>query len=159
MNLVDKILDTLEGINDINTVIYDNQFSSNLRIDRKPAPYAIMYLLTDWGLDISKGTSKEGADIQVFFCDTANFDAKGEEKDVIVNSMYSIAKQFIATLLEDNTIRVLDDSVRIRSSYGRYDKFVVGVSVQLRIEEKQGSCIYIPEIEPEPDENNEENEG
>lgn len=141
MELVNKIRNILSQMTDVQTVIYDNQFSSNLRVDRSPAPYAILYLLSDWTVDISSGVAKEGAEIQVFFADRAKFDCKGEEKDLIVMRMELMAREFIRRVLDDKTIRVTDDTVKLRSSYGSFDAFVVGVSVMLKIEDKQGGCI------------------
>lgn len=141
MTLVNKIRDILAQMPDIQTVIYDNQWSSNLRVDRSPAPYAILYLLSDWTIDISSGVAKEGAQLQVFFADRAKFDCKGEEKDLIVTQMELIAREFIRRVLADNTIRVIDDTIKLRSSYGSFDAFIVGVSVTMNIEDKQGNCI------------------
>lgn len=151
MTLVNKIRSILnsmltpehpvEGTEYINTVMYDSGWSANVRIDRNPAPYALLYLLSDWTLDISKGVAKEGADIQVFFFDKANLDAKGEEKDLIVTQMELIAREFIRRVLADNTIIVAEDTIKLRSSWGQFDKFCVGVSVTMKIEDKQGGCI------------------
>jgi len=141
MTLVNKIRAILGSIDDINTVMYDSGWSANVRIDRNPAPYALLYLLSDWTLDISKGVSKEGADIQVFFFDKANLDAKGEEKDLIVTQMELIAREFIRRVLADNTIIVAEDTIKLRSSWGQFDKFCVGVSVTMKLEDKQGGCI------------------
>lgn len=141
MILVNKIRDILAQMPDIQTLIYDSAWSSNIRVDRSPAPYAILYLLSDWTVDISSGVAKEGAQLQVFFADRAKFDCKGEEKDLIVTQMELIAREFIRRVLADNTIRVIDDTIKLRSSYGSFDAFVVGVSVTLNIELRQGSCI------------------
>lgn len=141
MTLVNKIRAILGSIDDINTVMYDSGWSANVRIDRNHAPYALLYLLSDWTLDISKGVAKEGADIQVFFFDKANIDAKGEEKDLIVTQMELIAREFIRRVLADNTILVAEDTIKLRSSWGQFDKFCVGVSVTMKIEDKQGGCI------------------
>lgn len=141
MTLVNKIRAILGSIDDINTVMYDSGWSANVRIDRNPAPYALLYLLSDWTLDISKGVAKEGADIQVFFFDKANLDAKGEEKDLIVTQMELIAREFIRRVLADNTILVAEDTIKLRSSWGQFDKFCVGVSVSMKLEDKQGGCI------------------
>ena len=159
MNLVDKVRDILSQLIDVKTVIYDSAWSANVRVDRKPAPYAILYLLSDWTIDVSKGNAKEGAELQIFFCDRAKFDATGEEKDVVVKQMEEIAKQFLYAVLHDRTITVVDDTVKMKSSYGQFDAFVVGVSVVLRIEEKQGSCLPEPSIptpEPESEDGNDD---
>ena len=152
MVLVQKILDILnsmltpetpeQGVEYLNTVIYDSGFSASVRVDRKPAPYAIFYLLSDWNIDLSKGTAvKEIANIQIFFADTANFDAKGEDKDVIVNRMEGLARDFIRRLLEDRSIKILDDTIKVQSTYGKFDKFLVGTTLNIKIEERQAQCL------------------
>lgn len=141
MILTDKILAILREMNSVETVLYDSGFSANVRIDRKEGPYALLYLLTDWAIDVSKGTAKEAAEIEVFFFDKGNFDSTGEEKDVTVKAMSVIALEFVAKLMTDKTITVKDDTIKMRSTYGRYDKFCVGVSVHVNIEAKQGTCI------------------
>ena len=152
MVLVNKILSILnsmltpenpiEGVEYLNTVIYDSGFSANVRIDRKPMPMALFYLLNDWSIDLSKSTAiKEAANIQIFFADIANFDAKGEDKDLIVSRMELIAREFIRKVLADRSIVIVDDKITLQSSYGKFDKFVVGVSVSFKIEERQSSCL------------------
>lgn len=152
MNLVTKVLNILntmlppenpeEGVTYLQTILYDSGFSANVRIDRKPMPMALVYLLTDWNIDLSHGIAvKEQANIQVFFADVANFDAKGEDKDIIVNRMIALAREFLSKVLADKSIKLTDDVIRIQSSYGKFDKFVVGVTLNLKIEERQASCL------------------
>lgn len=140
-NLISKILDILNGMTGIQTVIYDNGHSANVRIDRKPTPAALLYTLPDWTLDISKGTAKEKADIQVFFFERVDFDCKAEDKLQIFENTNSLAREFIRELLSDGDIRVLDDEVKITATYGQFDSFVAGCTVNITIEEKQPSCM------------------
>lgn len=151
MIIVDKIRTILnsmlppqtpvEGTEYVKYVMYDSSFSANVRIDRNPSPIALLYLLSDWQIDVSRGTKKEGAEIQVFFADRAKFDCKGEDKDSIVKRMETLALDFISRVLAEKSLAVVDDTVKMRSSYGQFDAFMVGVSVTLRLEERQGSCI------------------
>ena len=142
MILPNKILSILNSLDDVKTVIYDSGFSANVRIDRKESPVALFYLLNDWKIDVSKSTAvKEKANIQVFFCDRANFDAKGEDKDIIITRMELIAREFIRRVLEDHSITIVDDNIRLQSSFGKFDSFMVGVSVELKIEERQSTCL------------------
>ena len=158
-NLINKVLDILDNIESIQTVLFDNGHSSNVRIDRKPTPAALLYTLPDWNLDISHGTTKESADIQVFFFDRTGLDVKAEDKLDIFENMGEIAREFIYRLLNDNTVRVLDDTVKITATYGEFDSFVCGCTVNLTIEEKQGECLYTePEPTPESEETSENNE-
>lgn len=140
-NLTNKVLAILNDIAGIQTVIYDNGHSANVRIDRNSTPAALLYTLPDWKLDISKGTAREKADIQVFFFDRVNFDCKAEDKLQIFENMNSLARDFIRELLADSEIRVLDDEVNIKAVYGEFDAFVCGCVVNITIEEKQGECL------------------
>lgn len=140
-NLTNKVLAILNDIAGIQTVIYDNGHSANVRIDRNSTPAALLYTLPDWTLDISKGTAREKADIQVFFFDRVNFDSKAEDKLQIFENMNSLARDFIRELLSDSEIKVLDDEVKITATYGEFDAFVCGCVVNITIEEKQGECL------------------
>lgn len=153
-NLINKVLDILNSTESIQTVLFDNGHSSNVRIDRKPTPAALLYTLPEWFLDIGQGSSKERAEIQVFFFERVNFDSKAEDKLNIFENMGEISREFIYRLLNDSTIRVIEDEIKITACYGEFDAFVAGCVVNITIEEKQGSCLYIePEPTPEPDEN------
>lgn len=152
-NLISKILDILNDMTGIQTVMFDNGSSSNVRIDRKPTPAALLYTLPDWTLDISHGTAKERADIQVFFFERVDFDSKAESKLETFENTNSLAREFVNILLSDSTVKVLDDTIKITASYGSFDSFVAGCVVNITIEEKQGSCIWTPEPTTEPEEN------
>lgn len=150
MNLVNKVKTILAGmipetppLTDpyLKYVMYDSGWSANVRVDRNPTPAALLYLLSDWKLDVSTQTVKESANMQIFFFDVTNLDAKGEEKDLVVQRMETLAKEFIANILADKTIVIKSDKIKIESAYGRFDKFVCGVTVQLEIEERQPSCL------------------
>lgn len=164
MIITDKILSILRSMSSIKTVMYDNNFSANQRVDRAEMPGALLYTNTDYNVNISKGYQKESCEVEIFFFDVAQFDSKGETKDIIVTNQSEIAKEFLAELLKDKSLRILSDDIKFKSCWGKWDKFVVGISLEFTIEEKQGSCLYIePEPEPEPDyepnEDNTQNEG
>ena len=139
--IVDKILNILNQIDELKTVIYDQDFSANVHIDRKPTPGALIYCLPDWNLNIKTGLTKESADFQIFFFTPTQLDIKAEDKLSDIENMYQITRDFLSKLLKDNTIRVIDDNVVIKATYGKFDKFVCGVSLQIKIEQKQGYCI------------------
>lgn len=158
MEIVNKVKDILNTIDGLKTVLYQSGFSANVTLDRKETPAAVLYLLTDFDIDIQHGTSKESAELEILFCDRTRFDITGDQKDTIINNCTDLAKEFISKLLAEKTLYINQDSIHCKCSYGKFDTFVAGVSVELRIEEKQGSCLYI-EPEPEPDEDNTQNEG
>lgn len=140
MKLVEKVLEILNSVSDIKTVIYDSGFSTNVRIDREPVPAALLYLLDEFDVDISKGQKKESANMQVFIFNICPLDAKGEEKDEILDGIEPLVFEVIRRLSEDKDISI-DSNIRIKSTYGRFDKFVIGYSVELKIESRQGECL------------------
>ena len=153
-NLTNKILAILNDIAGIQTVMFDNSHSANVRIDRNSTPAALLYTLPEWFLDIGHGSSKERAEIQVFFFDRVNFDSKAEDKLNTFENMGEISREFIYRLLNDSTIRVIDDEIKITACYGEFDAFVAGCTVNITIQMKQGECIY---TEPAPEPENEDN--
>ena len=162
MEIVNKVKNILNSMTGLKTVLYQSGFSANVTLDRKETPAAVLYLLTDFDIDIQHGTSKESAELEIFFCDRTRFDITGDQKDAIINNCTDLAKEFISKLLAEKTLYINQDSIHCKCSYGKFDTFVAGVSIELRIEEKQGSCLYIepePEPEPEPNEDNTQNEG
>lgn len=155
--IINRLLGILENMSGVQTVMYDNSNSANVRIDRKPTPAALVYTLPDWKVDISHGSARESCEIQVFFFNRVDFDSKAESKLETFENMGEIAREFIYRLLNESTIRVLDDTIKITATYGSFDSFVAGCTVQITIEEKQGSCMYVEnEPTPEHDENSQE---
>lgn len=140
-NLISKVLDILNGMTGIQTVMFDSGNSANVRIDRKPTPAALLYTLPDWTLDISRGTAKEKADIQVFFFERVDFDSKAESKLETFENTNILAREFIRELLSDGEIMVLDEEVKITAAYGKFDSFVAGCTVNITIEEKKPACL------------------
>lgn len=160
MEIVNKVKDILNSIEGLKTVLYQSGFSANVTLDRKETPAALLYLLTDFDIDLSNGLSKESCDLEIFFCERTKFDITGDQKDTIINNCTALAKEFISKLLAEKTLYINQDSIHCKCSYGKFDAFVAGVSVELRIEERQGSCLYIePEPDYEPNADNTQNEG
>lgn len=141
MILIDKILNHLNNVSGISTVMYDSGFSANVRIDRTEMPGALFYLLNSYDIELSGDSKKESADVQVFFFNTCPFDCKGEQKDEILSTIEPLALQFIQLVRSDKTINITTDKIRLESTYGKFDKFVIGYTVSLSIEERQSSCI------------------
>lgn len=122
---------------------YNDLATANIRLDRdKPNPTAVMYQITDWYLDISTGLLKERAAVNVSFLQKeGKLDAGGLGQDQIIDAMKDIAVDFISAVKSDDSLAVLDDSVKMRSVFLRSDSNRTGVNVQMEIEERQGSCI------------------
>ena len=129
----------------IETVLYESPYFANIKIDRKPAPYGILYLIAVAELDLTNNL-KETAEMEVFFADTVQFGADGMTQQTIIDKMMDLAKEFVALLKADKTV-VIDDNIRMVSSYAKFDKNVTGVSIQFTIRERQSKCL--DSIEPE----------
>lgn len=129
----------MNSMEDLNTVLYESPYFSNIKIDRKPAPYGILYLINVAELDLSNNL-KESVEIEVFFCSPVDFGADGPKQQAVIDDMMPIAKQFVALMKQDKYF-VIDDTIRITSSYAKFDKNVTGVSVQMTIKERQSKCI------------------
>lgn len=140
MKIVDKILDILNSMSDVETVLYESPSYTNIKLDRKPGPYAILYLLTDMEIDLSRGYAVEGCDVEVFFADLVKFDADGPTHQAVVDRMLGIARQFISLLLAERGLK-FDEKIELKTAYGKFDKNVTGVSLALHLEERQGSCV------------------
>lgn len=149
---INKITTILNTMTEVKTVMFDNNFSANQRIDRAELPGALLYTVPDWNINIATGVSKEQVEVQVFFFDNGEFDSKAEDKLPIFEDMSLLAREFISKILADKTLLIQDDSINIKSVYARWDKFVVGCTLTLRLIERQGDCIYT-EPEPEPTDN------
>lgn len=140
MKLVEKVLEILNSAPNIKTVIYDSGFSTNVRIDRTPTPTALLYLLDEFDVDISKGQKKESANIQIFIFNICPLDAKGEKKDEILDDIEPLVFNVIRRLSEDKDISI-DSNIKVKTTYGRFDKFVIGYSTEIKIESRQGECL------------------
>ena len=140
MRIVEKILDILNSMDGVQTVLHESPSYTNIKIDRSPAPYAILYLLTDMEIDLSKGYAVDGCDVEVFFADLVKLDADGPTHQAVVDRMVVLARRFVSLLLADRSM-TFGDKVELKTAYGRYDKNVTGVSLSLHVDDRQGECI------------------
>lgn len=147
MILVDKTLHILNALSGVNTVLYDSPWMQNFRIDRKTGPFALMYPIVDIEDSFSnQNTYKEAISIEVFFADVVKFDADGEAHLEVVDDMYEIAKAFVHQLQLDKDI-MIDGDVRMHTGYGKYDKYLSGVSVECKLVLRQPVCLASEEPE------------
>lgn len=142
----DIILETLEEIPGIQTILYENAFSANVVLDRKPCPAAILYTITDYTFDISKGIYKESTEASIFFCDIMpQVNSFSNDTEPIIERMLAIAKDFLRVLLEklkENNMYLENNTLELRTTFGKFDKHVCGVSISnLQIKNRQGSCL------------------
>ena len=145
MELVNKVLNILNSMSGVSTVLYESPYFSNIKVDRKPEPYGIVYLLQTVNLDLTNNL-KESTDIEVLFCKMVPLGADGEKQGEIVDDMMVLAKQFISLLKDEKSV-VFGDNVVIRTAYAKFDKNLTGVSVELTLTDRQSKCL--DSVEPE----------
>lgn len=139
MELQDKILAILNSMQEISTVIYGSGFDANVRLDRKPDPAAIVYLLQSWSIDVTKMMKRKECDIAIYFCKRYDFGAKGEVVKSVIDTVEPIVDEFIGRMLDDKSIIV--SQVKAQASYGNFDCHTCGYTVTFHAEEKQGTCF------------------
>lgn len=146
MTTTDKILQLLRDDSRIGTVLYESPYSANLRIDRLPSPYAILYLVQSMDVDVRGSRYFKTLDIELFICKPTDLSAKGEDVQAACDDLMPIAETFISNLYDS---RLFDfDSVKIRQAVGKFDKNVSGLSLELTLKERQPTCFS--EVEPIP---------
>ena len=123
----------------IETVIYGSAFDANVRLDRKPDPAAVIYLLDSWVIDTEKFLKRKECDIAVYFCRRFNLDAKGEEIKAVMDTVENVVDIFVEEVLADSSMVVTN--VKAQSSYGKFDCNTCGYTVTFHAADKQGQCI------------------
>lgn len=143
MQITDKILDILHSINGIKTVIHDTPFSTNVRLDRRETPTAILYMLNEFSIDITKGIRRESVDIEIFFCDRVDLAAKGEIVQQKLDTLLPYVYQFITSVLNEKTLTVESETVNVKCAIGKFDCNVCGWSLEMKLTERQGHCFEV----------------
>lgn len=123
----------------IKTVIYGSAFDANVRLDRKPDPAAIIYLLDSWKLDTRTMMKYKECDIAIYFCKRFKLDAKGEEIKTIIDSIEPIVDDFIDAVISEKSIIVSD--IKAQASYGKFDCNTCGYTLMFHVVDKQGTCF------------------
>ena len=149
MVIVEKITAILQAMTDdpgceLNSWQYNRLSKGNVRLDTKmPSPTALFVQISDWKLDMNRLAKRELAHISVSFLNktTKPMDGEGVDEDAIVTDMCEIALDFIQRIRADRTIRIDNDVINLKSVFYASDSNRVGVTVELDIEEVQGSCI------------------
>ena len=144
MQITDKILEILNTLASgsdpmLQTVIHANAFDSNVRLDRKATPAAILYMLNGWTMDVSTAFKRKSVDVEIFFCDRYDLNAKGEVIQQVLDSIEPICDEFISLVLDEHGWIVSD--VKAVTAYGKFDTNVCGYSIQMRLTDKQGVCL------------------
>lgn len=148
MIIVTKIIGVLEAmVTDTNCKLksyqYNDRPTANVRLDsKKPSPTAVLMQLTDWDMDIKSGVLTEEADINVtFLSKEGKMDADGDEQEPIIDAMRDLAVEFISRVREISSIRIEDDTVKVKSVFLASDSNRTGVNITLTIKQKQGGCL------------------
>ena len=146
MQTIDTILQLLRDDSRIGTVLYESPYSANLRIDRLPSPYAILYLVQSMDVDVRGSRYFKTLDIELFICKPTDLSAKGEDVQAACDDLMPIVETFISNLYDS---RLFDfDSVKIRQAVGKFDKNVSGLSLELTLKERQPTCFSEVELIP-----------
>lgn len=141
MQLTNKILNILNSITGIKTVLYESGYGTNLRLDRRETPAAILYMLQEYTIDLAKGIKREIVDVEVFICDRCDLAAKGEVVQQKLDTLQPYVNQFVALLTSEKTLLLDGDSINVQMAYGKFDTNVCGYSLQFKVSERQGGCI------------------
>lgn len=141
MQLTNKILNILNSITGIKTVLYESGYGTNLRLDRRETPAAILYMLQEYTIDLARGVKREIVDVEVFVCDRCDLAAKGEVVQQKLDTLLPYVNQFVALLTSEKTLLLDGDSISVQMAYGKFDTNVCGYSLQFKVSERQASCI------------------
>lgn len=127
----------------LNSYQYNDHPTANLVLDKKMEDItAVLFQITDFTITTNRLTVKEEANINITFLQKeTKLDAQGTEQDIFIDNTKEVAIDFIKRVMDDSTLKILDDTIQCRSVYLRSDSNRTGVNVQLRITEKQGSCL------------------
>lgn len=127
----------------VNSYQYNDKPSANIRLDSKMEDItAVLFQITDFKLQTNRLTVKEECDINISFLQKeTKLDAQGTEQDGIIDNCKDAAIDFIKRVMADRTLKVLDDTIEVKSVYLRSDSNRTGVNVTLKISEVQGQCL------------------
>lgn len=148
LRIVDKLVHILEDMvadtaSDLASFQYNSIAKGNVRLDAKMAnPTALLVQITDWSLDLTNMTKREAVEVSLFFLDKeTKIDNEALAQEVIIKNMADIACDFLARLMTDKSLRIVDENVKIKSVFYQSDSNRDGVCLQMRIEERGGSCL------------------
>lgn len=124
----------------LKTVMYASPWDANVRLDRKPTPAAIVYLLKGFEVDTSTGMRRDRADVEVFFCTRCDLAAKGEETKQKMETVEPIVDEFVSLVMSEKSF-IIEEKITASAAYGKFDANVCGYSVNLTVADKVKSCI------------------
>lgn len=139
MTTIDTILELLESDTHIATVLYESPYSANLKIDRKPSPYAIVYLVQSMDIDVRGSRYFRTLDLEVFFCKPTDLSADGYKVQAVCDNMLLRAEDFLHRLKDTHLFEF--EKVTMRQAVGRFDKNVTGIVCELDLKERFPVCF------------------
>lgn len=144
-DITDKILGILESMATgtdapLKTVIYGSPFDANVRLDRKPDPAAVLYIIKGFEVDTSTGLRYDKVDAEVFFCKRCELAQTGEKTKVVLDSVEPLVNEFMSLLFAEKSWRVSDKLTAV-TAIGKFDANVAGYSLQFSLVSRQGNCI------------------
>lgn len=122
---------------------YNNMSKANVRLDNKlPNPTALFIQISDWTLDLNFNTKREAAEVCIFFLEKeTKLDNEALYQDITVDNCSDIAIDFIKRIKADNSLKITDDTIKVKSVFYQSDSNRSGVCVQFRLEQRKGECI------------------
>lgn len=145
MKVAEKILSILDGMVDagmIRDVIYNTPSMSNVSMSSAKMPCAVLYCITDWGLDISTRVSKETAMIKIFFLTRQPaISSDGRKNDAFITEMAGHARSFLTEVFDDGSVEIVEDKIQMKSIFNMGDTNATGISLEFTAMEVQGSCL------------------
>ena len=145
VNVIRNILDGMveDEYCDLQSWQYNDMATSNVKLDsKKPSPTAVCYQITDFEYDLNTGIRRERANVLVAFLQKeSKLDAEGLEQDQIIKEMSDIAFEFMSKVMSEGSLRILNDKIKLKSTFLRSDSNRTGVVLELELEEKSGTCF------------------
>lgn len=148
LRIVEKLVNILNGMvadttSNLASFQYNSIAKGNVRLDAKMAnPTALLVQITDWSLDLTNMTKREAVEVSLFFLDKeTKIDNEALNQEVIIKRMADIACDFLSRLMADKSLRIVEDKVNVKSVFYNSDSNRDGVCLQMRIEERGGSCL------------------
>lgn len=122
---------------------YNNMSKANVRLDNKlPNPTALLVQIADWTINLKMATKREASEISVFFLDKEpKLDNEALYQDITVDNCSDMAIDFIKRVKNDTSLRIMEDTIKVKSVFYQSDSNRSGVCIQFRIEETQGECL------------------
>lgn len=144
MQITDKIIEILNGFTTgtdplLSTVIYASPWDANVRLDRKPTPCAVVYLVSGFEVDVDSGLRKDTVDFEILFADRCNLESKGEKIKETTDRMEAVIDEFLSLLMDEKGIDVT--GIKARLAYAKFDCNLAGYSLEFKVTDKQGRCI------------------